>query len=412
VRALAVHRQPTTNSEVAPKLSVGTLNRAAGAILVSLALAVLFVFASGSGSGAVSGRLGGDYPEFYAAGKLVNEGHADRLYDLDAQATAQAPYIGRDGGLLAFGYPPHVAWAYGLLARLPYRLSWLVHTALMALAAAASIVLLQPFLRRLHGFMLPLVACALTFLPLAVGFMLGQNTALTMLILCAAARLFHERHELSAGLVLGLLLYKPQLAAPLLLLLFAALSWRAVVGVAITAMATWCANATLLGTNWVGDWVHGLSSFGEADAASNSHNAVNLVGAVEACFGHTSLVIVVASVAAAAIACIAWRRRSSDMARALAIAVPASLLLAPHVLYYDAGLLVITGLVLLDRVPSWRFAVLGAWAFGLAHFLAPSIGWDPLVLLVVAALAAAIRMPASRADVSSAAPRPVPVESG
>jgi hypothetical protein len=87
------------------------------------------------------------------------------------------------------------------------------------------------------------------------------------------------------------------------------------------------------------------------------------------------------------------------MARALAIAVPASLLVAPHVLYYDAGLLVITGVVLLATVPSWRIAVLGAWAFGLAHFLAPSLGWDPLVLLVIASLAAAVRMPVARADV-------------
>jgi len=399
VRVRSVHRQPTGS----------TLHRIAGAVLVALALAVILVFASGSGSGTVSGRLGGDYPEFYAAGKLVDHGHADRLYDLDAQTAAQAPYIGHDGGVLAFGYPPHVAWVYGLLARLPYRLSWLVHTALMALAAAASIVLLQPFLQRLRGFTLPLIALALTFLPLAVGSMLGQNTALTMVILCAAARLFHERRELSAGLVLGLLLYKPQLAAPLLLLLFAALSWRAVVGVATTAVATWCANAVLFGTDWVGVWLHGLSSFGEADAASNSHNAINLVGVAEASLGHTTIVVVVASFAAAAIAWIAWQRRSADMARALASAVPASLLLAPHVLYYDAGLLAITGLVLLDRAPSWRPAVLGAWVFGLAHLLAPALGWDPLVLLVIAALVAAIRMPAPRTieDIDAGGPTPV-----
>jgi hypothetical protein len=376
-----------------------TLDRVAGAILVALALAVGVVFLAGSGSGTVSGRVGGDYPEFYAAGKLVDAGHADKLYDLDAQTAAQAPYIGSDGGVLAFGYPPHVAAAYGLLARLPYRVSWLLHTLLMAGAVMASLLLLAPFLRRLDGFTLPLVALALTFLPLLVGFMLGQNTALTMLILSGAGRLFHERRELGAGMVLGLLFYKPQLAVPLLLVLFVAMSWRALLGVAMTAVATWCANAALLGTNWVGDWMHGLSAFGEADAASNSHNAVNLVGAVEACFGRTWLAVVIGSVAAAGVAWIAWRQRSADMARALAIAVPASLLVAPHVLYYDAGLLVITGVVLLATVPSWRIAVLGAWAFGLAHFLAPSLGWDPLVLLVIASLAAAVRMPIARADV-------------
>jgi hypothetical protein len=68
-------------------------------------------------------------------------------------------------------------------------------------------------------------------------------------------------------------------------------------------------------------------------------------------------------------------------------------------------------LVLLAAVPSRRIAVLAAWAFGLAHFVAPSLGWDPLVLLVIVALAASVRMPVVRADVRLTEPRRVTSDS-
>jgi len=61
-------------------------------------------------------------------------------------------------------------------------------------------------------------------------------------------------------------------------------------------------------------------------------------------------------------------------------------LLAPHALYYDAGLVVLTGLVVLGRAPRSLPLVLVAWALGLSQVAASTVGLTPVALAVVAAL--------------------------
>ncbi|MFP3908031.1 MAG: hypothetical protein ACLFWR_13455, partial [Acidimicrobiales bacterium] len=86
------------------------------AIVVAIVAAVVLVVVSSDGASSLSGRLGGDFPEFYAAGQIVADGDGDRLYDVDRQVEAQSRYWGEDGSLILFAYPPVVAGSYRLLA--------------------------------------------------------------------------------------------------------------------------------------------------------------------------------------------------------------------------------------------------------------------------------------------------------
>ena len=42
------------------------------------------------GAGTATGRLGGDFPAFFGAGRIVAEGHVAELYDWHAQKASQA----------------------------------------------------------------------------------------------------------------------------------------------------------------------------------------------------------------------------------------------------------------------------------------------------------------------------------
>jgi hypothetical protein len=372
-------------------LSDPRARRAAVAVLVALAAALVLTALSGSGTSTATGRLGGDHVEFYGTGKMVLDGQLDVLYEPDAQRAAQEPYAGEGGGFLYFGYPPHVAVLYAPLATIPFRLSWVVTTALMVAAAVGGLALLRPVIPVLSRAWWPCVALCLTFAPLFVGVGLGQNTGVSLLLVAAAWRLLHDDREAAAGVAFGLLLFKPQLAIPLLVFVAAAGRWRAIGSAAAVGAATWVAGALVLGPEWVADWLDGLAAFGEIDRASNAANAVSVLGIADG-LAHGNVAAKAAAVAVdlvivAAVALL-WRRRAaSDLSGAFAVAVPAAVLLAPHALYYDAGLIVATGLVVLSRLPRSLPAVAAVWVLGLGQVLAGPLGLTPVALAVVAALA-------------------------
>ncbi len=361
------------------------------AVLVALGVALVLTALSGSGSSTAAGRLGGDHVEFYGTGKMVLDGQLDELYDPDAQEAAQAPYAGDDGGYLYFGYPPHVAVAYAPLAALPFRLSWVVTTALMVGAAVGGLALLRPVLPILRTAWWPCVALSLTFVPLFVGVGLGQNTGVSLLLVAAAWRLLHDDREAAAGVALGLLLFKPQLAIPLLVFVAAAGRWRAIASATVVGAATWVAGALILGVGWVGTWLDGLSAFGDIDRASNAVNTISILGVADTLAdGATAAKAVAVALDLVLLGAVAllWRRRSGrDLDGAMAVAVPAAILLAPHALYYDAGLIVLTALVALSRSERALPWVLGGWVLGLGQVLGARLGLTPVVFAVLLALA-------------------------
>ncbi len=364
--------------------------RASVAVLAALGVALLVTALSGSGSTTAAGRLGGDHVEFYGTGKMVLDGHLDVLYEPEAQRAAQAPYAGDDGGFLYFGYPPHVAVLYAPLAAIPFRVSWVVTTALMVGATVGALAVLRPVVGVLRTAWWPCLALSLTFVPLFVGVGLGQNTGVSLLLIAAAWRLLHDDREAAAGVALGLLLFKPQLAIPLLVFVAAAGRWRAIGAAALVGAATWVAGAAILGAGWVGTWLDGLDAFGEIDRASNAANAVSILGIADALTdGATAargLAVLVDLALVTAVALLWHRRAGHDLSGAVAVAVPAAVLLAPHALYYDAGLIVLTGLVVLTRAPRSLPLVLGAWVLGLGQVLGSTLGLTPVTLAVVAAL--------------------------
>lgn len=189
--------------------------------------------------------IGADFSAFYWAGHAVLHGRADALYDIEAEVEFLEALIApatAQGEVHAFVSPPYWALFFVPFGALPYPLAltafWGLSLGLLFAIARA----LQNELAPLQSFgtTARLVALASCFFPVLFSFLNGQTSMILLAPLTGFFVLLRRRDELVAGMVLGLLAIKPQIAFGPVIILLAARRWRALAGAAITA-AGWLA---------------------------------------------------------------------------------------------------------------------------------------------------------------------------
>lgn len=388
-----------------PMLDAGQRRRICVAVLGALALALVLVVALADGPEAVSGRVGGDYPAFHAAGDLARAdlgGSSSAFYDSERQASAQRPYLPPDEeGQLYFAYPAFFVAPYAALSVLDYRLAYLLTTVLMLAALAVALRVIRPMNRIAREYPLETFTVAVTFYPLFRGSTGGQNTALTLLLACLVWRFLHEDREVATGIVVALLLYKPPFALPFLGVLLVTRRWRGLGASAAIAALLYGLGSLLTDASWPSAWIDALRYLDEFDTPFNIDNYISLPGAAEAVFGIDSTAATVVGYGLAAVVALVvatlWLRSPAESPGSgrldllVAATAAAGVLVSPHAVFYDAGLVLLVALALADRASVPAAALGAAWLFGFAHLLAPSLGVSPLVLLVAAAFVLAIR---------------------
>lgn len=356
-------------------------------VIVAVAVAVIVSAFAGQGTDTVSGRIGGDFPAFYGAGSIVLDGDVASLYDPDVQEAAQADVGGDEPGFFYFAYPPPVALAYVPFAALPFRISFVLHTALMALALWAAFRMVAPLYPRLLGspdHVLAATALGLLTYPVLRSIVGGQNTTLTLLLLACTARFLHDERFVAAGLAAALLLYKPQFGAVVLLLIVVSRSWTAVWAWAGGAAAFYAVAAVMLGPLWAVDWLDQVTDFDAANRAANPENVVSALGWWRVVVGSdaAALALAVATIVAVAAPLLlrVWRH---GLGSATLPHIAASLpLVAGYTNYYDAGSAVLAPFHQEDRVPRLGVAVFLALSW--LQLPAKRLGWSPLFLVLVA----------------------------
>ena len=323
------------------------INKASQAILFAVGLAVIMAAVVGAGLGAdasqdTSGaRLGGDFPAFYAAGSIVWDGDIDSLYDPARQQAAQDE-LGLDG-YLAFAYPPHVALAYAPLGGIGFQVAYLIHTIVMAAAFGLAVWLITPMVPLLKRWRWPLLAASFTFFPLISAVGGGQNAAISVLLLAGIWRALHEDREVLAGIAIGLLVYRPQYALPMIGLVLLSKHWRAVIASISTIVATWVLTASTRGVGWFGEWFEQVGPFIERDAEVNATNSISFLGFLQAALSADSMVALVAGVTLAvgvvATLMFLWvNPERFSLAQRMGAAAVGIILISPHTMFYDASL--------------------------------------------------------------------------
>ncbi len=183
--------------------------------------------------------LGTDFSSFWTAARLALDGHPGAAWGsahAQAQHAAFPASAGFDGSTYAFFYPPPfllLCLPLGLLAYGPALAAWLLAT------GAAQLAVLRALLPRAWPATLAMLAYPATLLNAAHG----QNGALSAALL-GGATLWLDRRPRCAGLCLGALCFKPQLALLVVPALLAARRWRCLLWCAAMA-GLLCAAATL-----------------------------------------------------------------------------------------------------------------------------------------------------------------------
>lgn len=295
---------------------------------------------------------GGDLPAFYRAGSLINDGSAGDLYDDDALEETQGPPID-DEWPLPYLYPPFVASAYSGLARLPYRSAFLLHAAMMIGLTGAAVAMLRLSLPRVSRWGFEAFALAVSFYPLSFSLVNGQNTAFSLVVLAAGYVALDSGLSLLAGALLGLLFFKPQLAIPIVGLLVIR-HQRALIGMSISAVALWIWGAAVSGPDWIELWLRAaLRKEAELVEIVPIWN-INVADFTQEIFGRGSVlsyiiagVILVNVIGALTFV---WWHRSIPMDLKFAALTCGILLIPPHILWAQAGLLVLPFAILANRL--------------------------------------------------------------
>jgi alpha-1,2-mannosyltransferase len=332
--------------------------------------------------------LGGDFAKCAAASSLALGGHPSDAYD-DAKEWAAEKAVTNDPdiGFENWDYPPTF-----LLIVLPF--SFLRYDAALLmwslLTLAVYLVVMRAIVNRSEGLWL-----AVAFPGAVVTMVAGQNGLLTMSLL-AGGLLLLEAQPIVAGVMFGLLTYKPQFGILIPIVLIATRNWRPFLSATITAITFALLTVMLFGLS---SW---LAFFHQAPSVSYRLLVAGEVGfgKIQSVFGFarmwdaslaTSLGLQgIFSFAVAVVVVWIWLRPVSAALKAAAL-VTATLMVTPYAESYDYVLLAapiawLGAEGLRNGFAAWEKSVLLlAWFFPLLRLVLPTmrLPLTPLVLTIV-----------------------------
>lgn len=327
-------------------LTVGRVRRVATICGLGSVALLLWLALTSRGTLDWRGRpLGTDFSDVWAAGRMVLDGHPTDVWTWSKHFTVQRAVHGPHlTELYAWHYPPPfllIASALALLPYVPALIAWQLITVIPFL------VTMQRLVPGRDTLLLTLTA-PVTLLCLTQG----QNGFLTALLMTGGLMLL-DRRPLAAGLLLGCLIYKPQFALVLPVMLVVGRHWRAVAGALISASILIATTLALWG--WAA-WQAFINSLPVTrtlvveNGGAGFYKIMSPFAAVRMWGGSIPLAYGVQSVftVAAIVAVVAFSLRSDRPALRNATVCAAAVAASPYVLDYD--------LVLLLPALAWLYA--------------------------------------------------------
>ena len=210
--------------------------------------------------GALRGHA--DFRQLYAAGYMVRSGHAHDLYDYQAQKEFQSRLVTPDELTLPFIRPAYQALLFAPLSLLKYRNAYLVFLAVNLFVLGICYRLLRPLTNLTQVWSWLPLALVLSFLPICVALMQGQDSILLTMLLAAAVVMLDRKRDLLAGILVGLGLFKFQIVLPIALLFFLWRRWRVAAGFALSASAVLLLSVGIVGFSESASFVRSVLSVG------------------------------------------------------------------------------------------------------------------------------------------------------
>ena len=279
-----------------------------------------------------------DFVNVWAAGRLALAGHAAAAYDWPTHKLMEETAVGHAfDGYFGWHYPPTFLFVAAALALLPYAAAY----ALWAFATfPAYLLAVRAIIGDRVGYLL-----AAAFPAVLPNFIVGQNGFLTAGLVGGALFLL-ETNPITAGILIGLLTYKPHLGLLFPIALAAGGYWRAFFTAALVAIL-------MAGASWLAfgseAWLAFLGSIGHTSQAFLSQGWADW-SKLQTAFGLTRTLggseplawTVQAAVflAAAISVAIIWRGKAAYDLKAAALGV-AALAATPYLYMYDLVVLAV-----------------------------------------------------------------------
>ena len=212
-----------------------------------------------------------DFQGFYDAATIIDSGNGARLYDRSLYDQPRLLNIMKVPGLVGRHYyihAPFEALFFVPLARLPFATAAWVWWSFSLLCAFATVFVLLPFLPWIKAHIeLGLVSAAI-FVPIIATLFQGQDSIVTLLLFAICYVCLVRGRYVLAGSALAIVMYKPPLALPMILLLAITSKqrWRLLGGFLGTFALLVCASVAGLGWKCVAGYPVLLSKFSTYEA--------------------------------------------------------------------------------------------------------------------------------------------------
>jgi hypothetical protein len=216
---------------------MSNLRTAAAMVMVALLLVYVAIFFQ------LRGQLRqgySDFISFYTAGKILQRGAADRLYDLRLQYEIQqevAPNVALRKGALPFVRPPFEAWLFWPLAHLSYGAAFLLWDLFSLGCLFAVALILRREVPELSLFSPRLMlAASVSYFPVFVTLLQGQDSLLLLLVYVIAYRALRRNAQFAGGMLLGIGSIKFPLLLPFLIPFLVKRKPRVILGFGLTSL--------------------------------------------------------------------------------------------------------------------------------------------------------------------------------
>jgi alpha-1,2-mannosyltransferase len=341
---------------------------------------------------------GTDFLHFYTLGSLALSHRGADLYNPEAQSQLAAQRVPIATGIHYLPlYPPQVSIFFAPFARLPYPsalILWLTFTALLYGACCYAVWRACPTLRQDK---LTVVILALSFPAFWHLIVWGQTSALALACFTLSFLALRSQREFLAGLALGCLIFKPQLAIAAAVTFVATRRWKLIAGALVSASAQLAAAWFYYGPTPLRNWIQALVPLRTSlsllePKPYQTHSLLSFWTMLLPWPRLTGALYILTALVALWLATRCWQSSLSLPLRYSAL-ILATVLVAPHLTVYDLVILAPAFLLLSDwcidhpddsATPSLKLLLYSAYAFPL---LDPITRWTHLQLTVPVMLA-------------------------
>ncbi len=303
-----------------------------------------------------NGNLKGtDFLHFYTLGALADAHNGSALYDMNAQAALAAQRVPGAAGLRYLPlYPPQVSLLFAPLAHLSYGWALLVWWACSAMLYGACCYAIWRTCSNLrqHGTTIAILAAGFPAFFHLIAW--GQTSALALACFTLMFFLMRGRREFAAGLVLGCLIFKPQLGLAAAVVFASIGAWKIMGGAILSAAAQLAAGVVFYGVEPLRRWLtllaHVRRVWSLLEPRLYQTHSLRTFWSMLIPWPDFALALYVLSAAVAlglTVAC--WRRgKSVPLAVRYSALLLATVLVAPHLTVYDLVILAPAFLLLAD----------------------------------------------------------------